>query len=70
MNNVTGSMYVEDIVSNYPESVGYLMEREIICIRCGAPVWGTLDELLESKGVKDKNGFISELNSFLEKKES
>lgn len=67
MNKITGEMYVEDIVRDWPDTVGYLMERDIICIRCGAPVWGTLNELLESRGVKDREEFISGMNSFLEK---
>ncbi|MGE3062471.1 MAG: DUF1858 domain-containing protein [bacterium] len=69
MSKITGEMYVEDIVSNFPDTVGYLMERDIICIKCGAPVWGTLNELLESRGVKDKENFILKMNDFLDGKE-
>jgi len=46
------------------------MERDIICIKCGSPVWGTLNEILERTGVKDKEDFISLMNAFLEKKEN
>jgi len=63
-------MFVEEIVEKFPESVGYLMEKNIICIKCGAPVWGTLNELLKSRGVEDKEEFIAKLNFFLEKKEN
>ena len=66
MSKVTGEMFVEDIVEKFPASVGYLMERDIICIKCGAPVWGTLNELLLSRGVTDKENFIAQLNLFLE----
>ncbi len=62
---ITGDMYVEDIVKDYPDAVVFLMERDIIAIRCGAPVWGTLDELLEEKGIEDKEGLIKELNKHL-----
>ncbi len=63
---ITPDMEVEDIVKNYPQSVSYLMDRDIICIRCGAPVWGSLRDLLLSKGIDDIDGFVSELNSYLE----
>lgn len=58
-------MYVEDIVRDWPSSVAYLMERDIICIKCGAPVWGTLEELLSSRNVRDIDEFISAMNLFL-----
>jgi len=70
MNKITGEMFVEDIVRDFPDTVGYLMERDIICIKCGSPVWGTLNEILERTGVKDKEDFISLMNAFLEKKEN
>lgn len=62
---INGEMYVEDIVKDYPDSVKFLMDRGIICIRCGAPVWGTLYELLESRNIEDKDALIKELNEFL-----
>ena len=65
---ITGDMYVEDIVSQYPEAVPFLMERDIIAIKCGAPVWGTLNELLDEKEIKDKETLIDELNKFLKLK--
>lgn len=63
---ITPDMEVEDIVKTYPQSVSYLMDRDIICIRCGAPVWGSLRDLLLSKGIDDIDGFVSELNAYLE----
>ncbi|MDD3802999.1 MAG: DUF1858 domain-containing protein [bacterium] len=65
MNKITKDMYVEDIVRDWPSSVAYLMERDIICIKCGAPVWGTLEELLSSRNVRDIDEFISAMNLFL-----
>jgi len=62
---ITGEMYVEDIVKDYPDTVKYLMDKDIICIRCGAPVWGNLYELLESKNITDKEAFIIEMNNYL-----
>lgn len=62
---INGDMYVEDIVSEYPASVGFLMDRDIICIKCGAPVWGTLYELLASKNIEDPEALINELNEYI-----
>jgi|UniRef100_A0A7C3J6N7 hypothetical protein len=64
---VTLDMEVEDIVREYPQLISYLMDRDIICIRCGAPVWGSLRELLESKGIEDVENFVEQMNLFLEK---
>lgn len=63
---IKGDMYVEDIVSEFPSAVSFLMDRDIICIKCGAPVWGTLSELLASKEISDPDALIKELNSFVD----
>ncbi|MEO0289048.1 MAG: DUF1858 domain-containing protein [candidate division WOR-3 bacterium] len=65
-NKVTLDMEVEDIVREYPQLISYLMDRDIICIRCGAPVWGSLRELLESRGIENLEKFVEEMNEFLE----
>ncbi|HAF08116.1 MAG: DUF1858 domain-containing protein [bacterium] len=64
---VTLDMEVEDLVREFPQLISYLMDRDIICIRCGAPVWGSLRELLESKGMENPEKFVEEMNQFLEK---
>ena len=63
---IKGDMYVEDIVSEFPAAVSFLMDRDIICIKCGAPVWGTLNELLASRDISDPDALITELNSFVD----
>lgn len=65
-NRVSLDMEVEDIVREYPQLISYLMDKDIICIRCGAPVWGSLRELLESKGIENLEKFVEEMNEFLE----
>ncbi len=44
-------MYVEDIVEKYPEAVKVLIKSGVVCIQCGAPVWGTLREAVEIAGL-------------------
>lgn len=43
---------VEDIIEKYPRAVDFLMQRGIICIRCGAPVWGSLADLIKQSGAE------------------
>ncbi len=58
---VTADMYVEDIVEKYPEAVRILTRLGVICIQCGAPVWGTLQEVVEMAGL-DIDEVLSEVN--------
>lgn len=55
---------VEELVERYPALVGFLMDRGVVCIKCGEPFWGTLAELVESKG-KDVKVIVEEINSAL-----
>ncbi|MBN2355841.1 DUF1858 domain-containing protein [candidate division KSB1 bacterium] len=41
---------IEDLVREYPKSVGFLMEKGIRCLACGEPMWGTLKSAAEEKG--------------------
>jgi len=50
---VTKDIYIEDLVREVPESVKYLMEKGIRCLRCGEPIWGTLEEAAKEKGFND-----------------
>jgi methionine synthase II (cobalamin-independent) len=35
---------IEDLIEDYPKSVKYLADKGIRCIKCGEPIWGTLEE--------------------------
>ena len=48
---ITADMNVEDIVDKYPEVVKVLIKLGVVCIQCGAPVWGTLKEAVEVAGM-------------------
>ncbi len=47
---IAKNIYIEDIVNDHPEVISPLAELAIICIACGEPVWGTLEELVNKKG--------------------
>jgi hypothetical protein len=60
---------IEDLVKQIPESVVYLMEQGIRCLRCGEPIWGSLENAAKEKGFNDTeiSKFVSELNNLSKK---
>ena len=65
---ISPDIQVEDLAREHPESVGFLTRRGVRCIRCGEPVWGTLEDLFREDGVEDPLSLLAELNLFLENK--
>lgn len=61
---------IEDLVKLLPEAVSYLRIEGIRCLRCGEPIWGSLDAAAKEKGFNDKDvdKFVKELNEILGKK--
>jgi methionine synthase II (cobalamin-independent) len=55
---------IEDLVDDYPFAVTYLSEKGIRCIKCGEPIWGTLEEACVEKGFDETQIeiFVKELN--------
>ncbi len=68
MNKITKDIEIEDLVDLLPDSVTYLMEQGIRCLRCGEPIWGTLESAAKEKGFNDEDikKFVEELNKMLE----
>ncbi len=60
---ISKDILIEDLVDNYPLSIDYLSKQGIRCIRCGEPIWGSLEEAAKEKGFTDIeiNKFVSEL---------
>lgn len=65
---VTKDIEIEDLVNEIPKSVSYLMEQGIRCLRCGEPIWGTLEEAALEKGFNEEQieNFVVELNKLSE----
>ncbi len=64
MNNrppLREDIFVEDLVEAYPELIGPLAFKGIVCIVCGEAYWGTLKELAASKGITDMEALIKDL---------
>ncbi len=61
-------MSVEELIERHPRAVSFLMDRGIVCMKCGEPVWATLGELIAGKGM-DPPDVIEKLEMYLEGKE-
>ncbi len=61
---------IEDLVDDYPFAEEYLRVKGIKCIRCGEPIWGTLEDAAKEKGFGDADidTFIKELNEINQNK--
>ncbi|VAX22589.1 hypothetical protein MNBD_IGNAVI01-1998 [hydrothermal vent metagenome] len=66
---ITKDIEIEDLVNELPEAVGYLREEGIRCLRCGEPIWGSLEDAAKEKGYGDKDieRFVKELNKMANK---
>lgn len=63
-NAITKEILIEDLVRELPASINYLMEKGIRCLRCGEPIWGTLESAAIEKGFNEEqiSEFINDLN--------
>ncbi len=64
LKKISKEIEIEDLVKIFPESVTFLMEKGIRCLRCGEPIWGTLENAAKEKGFTENeiNSFVNELN--------
>lgn len=69
-SNITKDTLIEDLVREMPEAVDYLMKSGIRCLRCGEPIWGSLESAGKEKGFSDKDvvKFAFDLNLLSAKK--
>lgn len=67
--NIDKSITIEDLVQQVPKAVTYLMEKGIRCLRCGEPIWGTLESAAKEKGFNDNEIelFVAEINALANK---
>ena len=63
------NMWIEDLLEEYPDSQDFLEKRDIVCVKCGAPVWGTLYENIAKKYITEEEikNTISDLLKLLKK---
>ena len=62
---ITKNITVEELVGRIPAAVTYLSRAGIRCIRCGEPIWGTLEDAAREKGFgrEDIDRFVADLNA-------
>ena len=67
---ITKKIEIEDLIKEIPQSVTYLMEKGIRCLRCGEPIWGTLETAAMEKGFNDLEleAFVHDLNNLMKEK--
>lgn len=69
-HSITKNTLIEDLVREMPDAVDYLMKSGIRCLRCGEPIWGSLESAAKEKGFSDNDvdKFIFDLNLLSAKK--
>ena len=63
---IAKNIYIEDLVNDHPEVISPLAELDIICIACGEPVWGTLEELVNKKGLNNLEEILDQINRIID----
>ena len=66
---ITKNMEIEEIVEKYPETIGPMQEMGVQCMVCGEPVWGTLEEKVNEKGLTNMDEILTRLNRIAEEAE-
>ena len=67
MDQIQPQTTIEEIVETCPQLIGPLRDLGIVCIRCGEPIWGTLEEIAQEKGIKDIDSIVKTLNQVLKR---
>lgn len=64
---ISRNSVIEDLVTDYPDSITFLMEKGIRCLRCGEPIWGTLGSAMDEKDfpLDRQMVIVQELRAFL-----
>lgn len=69
MRRVDPKITIEELVEVIPTAPKILREFGLVCIQCGEPVWGTLEELAQEKGIQDLQPILEALEETTKEKE-
>jgi Arc/MetJ family transcription regulator len=64
-NQITKDMDLEDLAAEVPKAIRLLTKRNIVCLRCGTPLWKTVEEAIHDAGLEDVEGIVKEINEEL-----
>lgn len=69
---IDSNISIEKLVEKYSFATAYLSEKGIRCIRCGEPIWGTLEEacLMKNFTQEEIRNVVEDLNKMREKQEN
>jgi len=58
------TMRVEELVTLFPAAVSLMLRKNLPCLVCGEPVWGTVEDLAKSHGWTDQDivSLVEQLN--------
>ena len=70
MGTISRDTTIETIVEQHPQLIRPLRDLGIVCIRCGEPIWGTLEEVALDKGLVDVDAIVNQLNQTLDEAKS
>jgi hypothetical protein len=64
---ITKEKTIEELINEIPSASVYPAEQGIRCIRCGEPIWGTLEDAAKEKGYNAEQiqVFVNDLNDLL-----
>jgi len=65
MRFIVKSMEIEEIVEKYPETIDPMQQMGVQCMVCGEPVWGTLEEKAQEKGLENIDEIVEHLNTIV-----
>ncbi|MCX7894447.1 MAG: DUF1858 domain-containing protein [Thermoanaerobaculum sp.] len=60
---LTPQITIEELVERLPQAPAVLRRFGIVCLQCGEPVWGTLEEVARAKGITDLSEIIRALQA-------
>jgi Ni,Fe-hydrogenase I small subunit len=62
---IQANIKIDDLIRQYPDSVGFLIKKGLPCVVCGEPFWGTLADLARQKGFSNEqiDTLIAEFNN-------
>ncbi|MBX2992180.1 MAG: DUF1858 domain-containing protein [Bacteroidetes bacterium] len=71
MTRIERTISIEELIDLFPGSVKFLISRNLPCLVCGEPTWGTLEELALDKGWTSEalDALVYEMNRELVEKE-
>ena len=63
-DTITRETTLEQLVEQKADAVGYLFHKGIRCIRCGEPVWDSVEDAARKKGLSEEeiDLLVDELN--------